>query len=149
MRPSPSCTPSRLLRRVSVATAASATAAALLAPGVASASPPAVLAVPTAHAAVAFGARVIFPKGNPVANKKWHVTLQAWKGARKLHAKDRYEFLLGSSVVAHRPGVSFFGTGHDTLTFPGAAVGHELTLRVLITTKYGTRGFNHTVSTRK
>jgi hypothetical protein len=134
--PSPSTRVPRL-RRLSIALAALAVGFALL--------------IPSAASAASFGARVVFPKSNPVMNQRWNITIYAWKGHRELSGSTRYQFLLnGVPVTKTRKGITFHGgVGHDHLTFPGAAVGHTLTLRVLVTTSYGTLGFNHNVTTQK
>ncbi len=109
------------------------------------------LILPGAASAASFGARVAFPKSNPVMNKPWRITIYAWKGHRELSGSTKYQFLLnGSPVTSTRKGISFRnGVGHDSLVFPGEAVGHTLTVRVLVTTSYGTQGFNHNVTTQK
>jgi hypothetical protein len=134
--PSPSTSVHRA-RRLSIALAVLVAAFALL--------------IPSTASAASFGARVAFPKSNPVMNKPWNITIYAWKGHRELSGSTKYQFLLdGTPVTKTRKGITFHhGVGHDHLTFPGAAVGHTLTLRVLVTTSYGTLGFNHNVTTQK
>ena len=107
------------------------------------------LLIPTAASAASFTAHVWFPRHNPVVNQKWPIKITAKKNGRKLHGSTRYQFYVSGALVAHRKGISFFGVGHDTLKFPGAAVGHTLKLRVLVATKYGTVGFSHNVTTQK
>jgi hypothetical protein len=52
-------------------------------------------------------------------------------------------------IEAHRPGHSFKnGYYSDRLLFPSEAVGYPLTLRILVTTKYGTVDLNWAVETR-
>ena len=127
---------SRLTRRASLAAAGLAAAGAV--------------AVPSSASAASFTARVKFPNHTPVMNKKWPITVYASRGRQKLAGTISYEFLLGSTVEAKRKGVSFRnGVGHDTLVFPGAAVGHTITLRVVVKTRYGTRNVNWSVTTKK
>jgi hypothetical protein len=127
-RPSPS-TPLRHVRRVSIALAGLVAAIALLLPGAASAA--------------AVSAKVHFPNHNPIAGKTWVITWTATKGRTKLSGSDSYQFFIGKttsgSPVRTEPGVSFKnGKGRDTLKFPGEAVGHQLTLVVVIKTSAGT-----------
>ncbi|MGO9898720.1 MAG: hypothetical protein ACLP0J_03260 [Solirubrobacteraceae bacterium] len=61
----------------------------------------------------------------------------------------RYEYLYDGSVVSHQPGHSFSGGVYrDTLDFPRKAVGYPLTLRVVVTTRYGTDDLDWAVTTR-
>jgi hypothetical protein len=127
-RPSPS-TPAHRVRRVSLALAGLVAAFALL--------------IPSAASAAAFTAKVHFPNHNPVAGKTWVITWTATKGRTKLSGSDSYQFFIGNtssgSPVRTEPGVSFRnGAGRDTLKFPGEAVGHQLTLVVVIKTSAGT-----------
>ena len=127
-RPSPS-TPAHRVRRVSIALAGLIAAFALL--------------IPSAASAAAFTAKVHFPNHNPIAGKVWVITWTATKGRTKLSGSDSYQFYEGKSSsgppLRTEPGVSFkHGKGRDTLTFPGLAVGHQLTLVVVIKTSAGT-----------
>jgi len=102
-----------------------------------------VLLVPSAASAAAFSAKVHFPNHNPIAGKNWVITWTATKGNTKLSGSDSYEFFIGDttsgSPVRTEPGVAFKnGQGRDTLKFPGEAVGHQLTLVVVIRTSAGT-----------
>jgi hypothetical protein len=117
------------VRRISIALAGLAAAVALL--------------IPSAASAAAFSAKVHFPNHNPIAGKTWVITWTATKGRTKLSGSDSYEFFIGNtssgSPVRTAAGVSFRnGKGRDTLKFPGAAVGHQLTLVVVIKTSAGT-----------
>jgi hypothetical protein len=137
--PSPS-TAVRQVRRLSIAAAGLIAAFALLVPSVASAA--------------AFSAKVHFPNHNPIANKPWVITWTANRGGQKLSGSSKYEFFVGSnasgSPVSTQKGVSFRnGKGRDTLKFPGEAVGHQLTLDVLISTKYGTVSIPWVLTTKQ
>jgi hypothetical protein len=127
-RPSPSMAVPHV-RRISIAVAGLVAAFALL--------------IPSAASAAAFSAKVHFPNHNPIAGKNWVITWTATKGRTKLSGSDSYQFFIGKSTsgspVRTEPGVSFKnGKGRDTLKFPGAAVGHQLTLVVVIKTSAGT-----------
>jgi hypothetical protein len=117
------------VRRLSIALASLAAAIALL--------------IPSAASAAAFSAKVHFPNHNPIAGKNWVITWTATKGRTKLSGSDSYQFFIGNtssgSPVRTEPGVSFRnGAGRDMLKFPGEAVGHQLTLVVVIKTSAGT-----------
>jgi hypothetical protein len=127
-RPSPAMAVPRV-RRISIAVAGLVAAFALL--------------IPSAASAAAFSAKVHFPNHNPIAGKNWVITWTATKGRTKLSGSDSYQFFIGKSTsgspVRTEPGVSFKnGKGRDTLKFPGEAVGHQLTLVVVIKTSAGT-----------
>jgi hypothetical protein len=124
--------PSTVARRVSRASVALVGLALALA-----------LIVPSAASAAAFSAKVHFPNHNPIAGKTWVITWTATKGRTKLSGSDSYQFFVGNttsgSPVSTQPGVSFRnGKGRDTFKFPAEAVGHQLTLVVVIKTSAGT-----------
>jgi hypothetical protein len=101
------------------------------------------LIVPSAASAAAFSAKVHFPNHNPIAGKTWVITWTATKGRTKLSGSDSYEFYEGKNIsgppLRTEPGVSFKnGKGRDTFNFPAEAVGHQLTLVVVIKTSAGT-----------
>ena len=97
------------------------------------------LALPALASAAPFTARLKAANHQPVANKKWPITVTVTRGRAKLSGSVRYEFLFNGAVEAHRPGHSFkHGVYHDSLLFPSEAVGYTLSLRVIVTTRYGT-----------
>jgi hypothetical protein len=107
------------------------------------------LVVPATASAAAFTAHLKAPNHTPTANKPWPITVTATRGRNKLSGSVRYEFLYDGSVVSHQPGHSFKGgVYHDTLKFPNEAAGYPLTLRVIVTTKYGTVDLDRAVKTR-
>jgi opacity protein-like surface antigen len=112
------------------------------------------LILPAAASAAAVRATVHFPNHNPIAGKNWVITWTATQGHTKLSGSDSYEFFIGGSTsgspVRTEPGVSFRnGKGRDTLKFPGEAVGHQLTLVVVIKTSAGTVKVPWVVTTKK
>lgn len=118
--------------------------------GVAGAVAALALALPGTALARGFTEHVRFPNHTPTMNRKWPITVTATRGRAKLSGTILYQFLYAGSVVGHRPGIRIRnGVAHDTLTFPGAAVGHRLTLRVVVRTRYGTDAVNWTVTTRR
>ena len=127
-RPSPSA-PARGVRRMSIAVAGLIAALALL--------------IPSAASAAAFTAKVHFPNHNPIAGKTWVITWTATKGRTKLSGSDSYQFYEGKNSsgppLRTEPGVSFRnGKGRDFFKFPPEAIGHQLTLVVVIKTSAGT-----------
>ena len=110
--------------------------------------------IPSAASAAAVKATVHFPNHNPIAGKTWVITWTATQGRTKLSGSDSYEFFIGRSTsgspVRTEPGVSFRnGKGRDTLKFPAEAVGHQLTLVVVIKTNAGTVKIPRLLTTRK
>jgi hypothetical protein len=97
------------------------------------------LAVPTSASAAAFTARLSAPNHSPTAGKPWTTTVTATRGQKKLSGTVRYQVIYQGKVVNTQPVRSFQdGAYHRTLVFPPAAVGVQLTLRVRVTTRFGT-----------
>jgi hypothetical protein len=97
------------------------------------------LAVPAAASAAAFSAKLTAPNHTPTANKRWPITVTVTRGRTKLSGSVRYQFLFEGQLEASRPGHAFTGgVFHDSLLFPGEAIGHVLSLHVIVKTKYGT-----------
>ncbi|MGH2915304.1 MAG: hypothetical protein ACRDMX_09975 [Solirubrobacteraceae bacterium] len=104
---------------------------------------------PRATSAARFGVRLHAPNHTPTANRKWWITMYITRGRSKLSGSVRYEFLYNGTVVGHRPGIRFKrGYARDDLLFPDAAVGYPLTVRILVSTRYGTVDLNWAVRTR-
>jgi opacity protein-like surface antigen len=99
------------------------------------------LALPASAVAAAapFTARLQAPNHSPTAGKKWYITVTVTHGKTKLSGSVSYQFLYNGSDVGNQKGHSFKGgVYHDWLLFPALAVGHPLTLRVVVKTSYGT-----------
>jgi hypothetical protein len=97
------------------------------------------LAVPATASAAGFTARLYAPNHSPVVNKGWPIKVTARRGGRKLSGSVRYQFVFGGSVVASKPGHKFTGgVYHDKLKFTAPSVGVQLTLRVIVKTRFGT-----------
>jgi hypothetical protein len=108
------------------------------------------LALPASALAAPFKVVPHIQNHTPTANKKWPISLTVTKGATKLSGSVKYEFLFDGSVVSHQPGKKFTdGIYKDELLFPATAVGNRLTLRIIVTTKYGKQNVNWTVNTKK
>lgn len=110
--------------------------------------------VTTGAAASRISVRVHFPNHHPVMNRPWVITWTATRGHRRLSGSDRYAFYIGNrasgSPVRTAKGVRFsHGHGRDTLKFPPAAVGHQLTLKVIVATRSGTVGIPWVLTTRR
>lgn len=106
----------------------------------AAAAATAALALPaSALAARPFSAKLIIGTHQPKVGYQ-PLTVEAWKGTQKLSGTVRYQFLVqGLGVVGREPGGSFrHGVYHDKLKWPGRAVGHTVTVQVIVTTRYGT-----------
>ena len=98
----------------------------------------------------AFTVKAHFPNHTPIANQKWWITLDVTKGKTKLSGSVHYQFLFSGSVVSTQPGHKFKnGVYKDGLKFTSPAVGQQLTLAVIVTTKYGTKTIDWTVTTKQ
>lgn len=107
------------------------------------------LALPASASAAPFTAHLKAPNHTPTANKKWPITVTASHGRTKPGGVVRYEFLFDGQVVSHQPGHGFrHGIFHDSLVFPSRAIGHAITLRVIVKTRFGTVNLNWNVKTR-
>ena len=107
------------------------------------------LVIPASASAAAFTARLKAPNHTPTMNKKWWITVTATRGRAKLSGKVSYRFVTSAGTFS-RPGHGFkHGVYRDWLLFPAAAVGHKLTLRVVVSTRYGTVDLNWAVTPRR
>lgn len=77
------------------------------------------------------------------------ISVTVTRGRQKLSGSIHYRFLLGKQVVSTRPGHKFTGGQfRDKLLWPADAVGHRITLQVVVQTKYGTEYLNWWVKVR-
>jgi hypothetical protein len=77
------------------------------------------------------------------------ITVTATRGRQKLSGSVHYRFLLGKTVVSTKPGHKFTrGFFRDKLLWPAEAVGHRITLQVVVQTKFGTDYLNWWVKVR-
>ncbi|MGO9961038.1 MAG: hypothetical protein ACLP50_34530 [Solirubrobacteraceae bacterium] len=96
------------------------------------------LIVPSAALAGGFTAHLSVPTHTPKVGKM-PLTVIATRGRQKLSGTVSYQFLFDGTVVSHQPGGPFHnGVYHDTMVWPGRAIGHTITLQVVVTTRYGT-----------
>jgi hypothetical protein len=101
------------------------------------------LALPASASAAGFTAHLSAPDHTPKAGRNWPITVTARRGSHKLSGSVRYEFVFQGQVVSHQPGHRFKrGVYRDKLLWPAEAVGHKLTLRVVVKTRYGTDKIN-------
>lgn len=79
------------------------------------------------------------------------LTVTATRGGTKLAGSVYYRFLYNGIVVkSYEPGGSFkHGVYHDKLLWPSDAVGHTITLQVVVKTRYGTDYLNWWIKVRK
>jgi len=108
------------------------------------------LALAPPASAASFTAHLHAHDHAPKVNQPWPITVTATRGKTKLSGSVKYQFLFQGQVVSRQPGGKFrHGVYRDKLTFPGESVGYKLTLRVLVTTKYGTEHLDWSVKVHK
>jgi hypothetical protein len=107
------------------------------------------LAAPASALAGGFTARLYAPNHQPRVGL-WRITVTATRGRQKLSGQVNYRFLYHGSVVSHQRGRAFRdGVCHDTLKWPGTAVGWNITLQVVVSTRYGTDYLNWWIKVRR
>jgi hypothetical protein len=107
------------------------------------------LALPGSALAGGFTAHLYAPSHQPKVGS-WRIKVTATRGRQQLSGKVSYRFLLNGQPVAHRAGHNFTrGVYYDTLKWPGDAVGHTITLQVVVSTRYGTDYLNWWIKVRR
>jgi hypothetical protein len=107
-----------------------------------------VMAVPATALAGGFTAHLYVPNHQPKVGK-WPIKVTATRGTQKLSGSVYYRFLLNGTQVSKQPGHSFtHGVYYDTLIWPKRAVGHTITLKVVVRTRYGTDYLNWWIKVR-
>lgn len=77
------------------------------------------------------------------------ITVTATRGSQKLSGTVRFQFLYQNTVVSKQPGGKLSGGVYRTkLLWPARAVGHSITLQVVVQTKYGTDKLNWWIRVR-
>lgn len=110
----------------------------------------ATLALPASALAAAFKLTPHIANHTPTVNVKWPITVDVTKGKAKLNGSVKYEFLFQGLVVGHKPGHRFTrGVYKDTLLFPSDSLGQPLTVRIIVTTKYGTEHLDWAVKSQQ
>ncbi len=118
---------------------------AALGAGLALASPP-----PQVGAAAGFRATLRAPGHYPKAGRAWPIVVTATYRGRGVRASVRYEFLYGGRVVARRSFYRFTGRFRDGgFVWPRRAAGIRLTLRAVVSSRYGTRRPTYWVRVRR
>jgi hypothetical protein len=106
------------------------------------------LALPGSALAGGFTAHLFLSTHQPKVGVQ-PVKVTATRGRQKLSGNVNYQFFLGTTMVSHKPGHSFRnGSFRDTLKWPAQAVGHTITLRVVVKTRYGTDNLNWWIRVR-
>jgi hypothetical protein len=94
--------------------------------------------LPAGALAGGFTAR-LYPSSHTPKVGAWPLKVTATRGGLKLSGSVSYRFLFQGQVVSSQPGGSFsHGVYRDTLNWPKAAIGHTVTLQVVVRTRYGT-----------
>lgn len=96
------------------------------------------LIVPTAALARPFGSTLQISTHRPHVGAQ-HIRVTATHHGRGLCGKVSYVFYWNGQQVSQQPGGHFCrGVWRDTLRWPSRAVGHRLTMGVVVKTRYGT-----------
>jgi hypothetical protein len=102
----------------------------------------AALAIPATALSAGFAIAVHIRNHTPVAGRGWPIELTITSDRRQLRGTVRYQFIFAGVVVRTQPEHGAFGfrrgVYRDRLVFPRQSVGQPLTLRFLVTTRYGT-----------
>lgn len=103
-----------------------------------------------AHAASKhFRATLSVPGHHPKVGRIWPVVVTATYEGKGVRASLRYEFLFGGTVVSRQSHFRFKGRFRDdTFKWPASAVGFRLTLRAVVSSRYGTRKLDYWVEVR-
>lgn len=108
------------------------------------------LALPATAAAGGFTAR-LHANGHEPHVGMWPVTVTATRGRQKLSGSVYYRFLWHGQLVNRYQSGGHFRNGvyHDKLKWPAKAIGHTITLQVVVQTRYGTDYLNWWIRVRK
>ena len=102
----------------------------------------AALAFPGAALSAGFAIVVHIGNHTPIAGRHWPIELTISSGRRRLRGTVRYEFMFAGVIVRTQPEHGEFrfkhGVYRDQLVFPRQSIGQPLTLRFVVTTRYGT-----------
>lgn len=98
----------------------------------------AMMALPATALAGGFTAHLYVATHQPKVGYQ-PIKVTATRGSQKLSGTVSYRFLLNGIQVSKQPGHSFTrGVYYDKLKWPAKAVGHTITLQVVVRTRYGT-----------
>jgi hypothetical protein len=77
------------------------------------------------------------------------ITVTATHGSQKLSGTVHFQFVYQGTVVSTQPGGKLSrGVYRTKLLWPARAVGHSITLRVVVQTRYGTDDLNWWIRVR-
>src|ERR1700735_1038176 len=110
-----------------------------------------ILALPGSALASGFTAHLFLSTHQPKVGIQ-PVKVTATRGRQKLSGSVSYLFFLGrtNTRVGRAPGKSFRnGVYRDNLKWPADAIGHTLTMRVVVKTRYGTDNLNWWIKVRR
>jgi hypothetical protein len=108
----------------------------------------ALMALPATALASGFTSHLYVSTHQPKVGRQ-PIKVTATRGSQKLSGSVSYRFLLDGTQVSKQPGHSFTrGIYHDTLVWPTRAVGHTITLQVVVRTRYGTDYLNWWIKVR-
>lgn len=110
----------------------------------------AALAFPASAPASAFTAHLYVPNNTHTPSVgPWRIKVTAVRGTQKLSGTVSYRFLYQGIVVSTQAGGKFTnGVFYNTLMWPKRAVGHTITLQVVVRTQYGTDYLNWWIKVR-
>ena len=114
----------------------------------------ATLALPASALAANFSVVGHFPNHTPIVGKNWVAVVDVTKGNTKLSGSVTYQFLIGTTVVSTNketgsPYKFKNGVWKHTLIFPAESADNQLTLKVIVTTKYGTKSIHWEVEAKQ
>lgn len=108
----------------------------------------AALALPASALGASFSAHLRIGSHQPKVGPQ-PITVTATRGRTKLSGTVSYRFLFNGMVVKTEPGGHMrAGVYHDKLLWPKDAVGHTITLQVVVKTAYGTDYLNWWIKVR-
>jgi len=107
------------------------------------------LSVPASALAGGFTAH-LYANGHQPKVGNWPIRVTATRGSQKLSGTVRYRFFYSGQLVSTQAGGHFsHGVWRDYLAWPARAVGHTITLQVVVSTRYGTDYINWWIKVRR
>ena len=106
------------------------------------------LVLPTSALAGGFKAHLFLSTHEPKVGGQ-PIKVTATRGRQKLSGNVSFQFKFMGTTVSHKPGHNFRkGVYRDKLLWPRRAVGHTITLVVVVKTRYGTDYLNWWIRVR-
>jgi hypothetical protein len=107
-----------------------------------------ILALPASALAGGFTAHIYLSTHEPRVGGQ-PIKITATRGRQKLSGNVSYQFFYHGTMVSHKPGRALRnGVCRDRLLWPKDAIGHTITLRVVVKTRYGTDYLNWWIRVR-